>query len=182
MQMIRRFATIFFIVDSFIIAYCLITQNYLWLLNTQIAFISSLGITIGSFMGYKRNVANRVKNVNPEEILNDDRDNIDKIEDPYDLYSEIKEHKEEELTAEEIKRIIKEEKSKVKRNSFKNTIFSAGGFASLYRIIGYGTLILGFFYLNNNKFLDVYAYLAGLFIVPLSVLIVNFSLKKEEDQ
>ena len=113
----------------------------------------------------------------------EDRDKVDEIDDPFDLYSEEMEPiPEEELTPEKIKEIIKEEKSKVKKNSFKNTVFSAGGFVSIYRVLGYGFLIFGFFALNNNKIFLAVPFLVGLTVVPLSVLVAKFTLKAEEDQ
>jgi len=48
-------------------------------------------------------------------------------------------------------------------------------------VFGYSCLIMGFFYLNNNALFNTYAYLLGLFIVPLSALLLSvFSNKKEE--
>lgn len=169
-MMIKKFAKVFLIVDFGVILFCLLSANYIWLLNTQVAFVSSVIITIGSFLGYKRNVEKRVENSTDSALISEDRDKIDEIDDPFDLYSEIKQAEEKELTTEEIKQILKEEKAKVKRNSIKNTIFSASGFASIYRIVGYVSLVLGFFILNNNGLFDVYSYLAGLFVVTFSVL------------
>ena len=84
---------------------------------------------------------------------------------------------ENELTAEKIKEIINDEKSKVKKNTFKNTLFSAGGFLSIYRILGYGVLVFGFFALNNNGLFQTIPYLVGLFVVPLSMLSMKFILR-----
>ncbi len=169
-MMTKKFAQVFILVDLIVIIFCLISSNYIWLINTQIAFISTVIITIGSFLGYKRNVEKRVQNSSDGELISDDRDKVDEIDDPFDLYSEIKQVDEKELSSEEIKTILKEEKEKVKRNSIKNTFFSASGFASIYRIIGYVSLVLGFFILNNNGIFDVYSYLVGLFITTFSVL------------
>lgn len=170
-MMIKKFGKIFLVVDSVVIIFCIVSANYIWLINSQIAFISSVIITIGSFLGYKRNVEKRVENSTDTSLISDDRDAIDEIDDPFDLYSEIKQADEKELSVEEIKQILKEEKANVKRNTVKNTFFSASGFASIYRIIGYVSLVLGFFILKNNDLFDPYSYLAGLFIVTLSVLI-----------
>ena len=178
-MMIRKFGKIFLIVDLAVIVFCLISANYIWLINTQVAFISSVIITIGSFLGYKRNIEKRVENSTDEALISDDRDKIDEIDDPYDLYSEIKQAPAKELSVEEIKQILKEEKVKVKRNSIKNTIFSASGFASIYRIVGYVSLILGFFILKNNGLFDAYSYLAGLFVVTFSVLVTLFVNRKD---
>lgn len=168
---ILKFTKIFFLLDLCLIFYSLIFQNSIWLLNSQIAFCSSLFITIASFLSYKKNIENRLADL--DLSLNDesvDRDKIDEIDDPYDLYSEYKEIPEEELTPEKIKKILNDEKSKIKRNSLKNTIFSAGGFLSIYRVFGYGVLLFGFFALNNNKVFEPIAFIIGLGIVPIGVL------------
>ncbi|MCG3700972.1 hypothetical protein L5F41_02535 [Aliarcobacter butzleri] len=169
---IIKFAKVFIFLDLCIFIYALVFQNKLWLLNTQIAFISSLLITVASFISYKKNIQNRLSNFDYSKISKDeDRDKIDEIDDPYDLYTEYEEIPENELTAEKIKEIIDGEKSKVKRNSVKNTIFSASGFLSIYRIFGYVILIFGFFVLNNNKIFMPIAFIIGLGIVPFGVLI-----------
>lgn len=169
---IIKFAKVFIFLDLCIFIYALVFQNKLWLLNTQIAFISSLLITIASFVSYKKNIQNRLSNFDYSKISKgEDRDKIDEIDDPYDLYTEYEEIPENELTAEKIKEIINDEKSKVKRNSVKNTIFSASGFLSIYRIFGYIILIFGFFVLNNNKIFMPIAFIIGLGIVPFGVLI-----------
>ncbi|WP_228275986.1 hypothetical protein [Aliarcobacter butzleri] len=169
---IIKFAKVFIFLDLCIFIYALVFQNKLWLLNTQIAFISSLLITIASFVSYKKNIQNRLSNFDYSKISKGEgRDKIDEIDDPYDLYTEYEEIPENELTAEKIKEIINDEKSKVKRNSVKNTIFSASGFLSIYRIFGYIILIFGFFVLNNNKIFMPIAFIIGLGIVPFGVLI-----------
>ena len=176
---IIKFAKVFIFLDLCIFIYALVFQNKLWLLNTQIAFISSLLITIASFVSYKKNIQNRLSNFDYSKISKgEDRDKIDEIDDPYDLYTEYEEIPENELTAEKIKEIINDEKSKVKRNSVKNTIFSASGFLSIYRIFGYIILIFGFFVLNNNKIFMPIAFIIGLGIVPFGVLISKLIEKK----
>lgn len=176
---IQKFAKVFILLDFCIILYSLFFQNKFWLLNTQVAFISSLFIIIASFLSYRKNIQNRLSNLDLSQINEGvDRDKIDEIDDPYDLYTQYKEIPEDELTTEKIKEIINDEKSKVKRNSFKNTIFSASGFLSIYRILGYGILIFGFFALNNNKVFLPIAFIIGLGIVPLGILFSKLLEKK----
>lgn len=175
-MMIKNFVKFYVGLDLLVIVVCLAFGNYLWLLNTQVAFISAMSITIGSFWGYKRNIQNRVESLEKNaEPTSEPRDKIDEIDDPHDLYGEINEQV--EFTTAEIKTIIDEEKKKVKQNSFKNTIFSATGFASLYRLAGYAVLIFGFFALNNNGLLHLFSYLSGLFIVTLATLVINARVK-----
>lgn len=176
---ILDFAKVFIILDLCLIFYSLIFQNKLWFLNTQVAFISSLFIVIASFLSYKKNIQNRLSNLDLSKTNQfEDRDKIDEIDDPYDLYSEYEEIPESELTPEKIKEIINDEKSKVKRNSLKNTFFSVSGFLSIYRVLGYGILIFGFFALNNNKIFLPIAFIVGLGIVPIGVLFSKLVEKK----
>ena len=183
-NIIFSFAKVFFLVNLCLIIYSLIAYDTIWLLNTQVAFIGSLFVTLASFLSYKKNVNNRLSNYEtPHNVLSSqDRDKIDEIDDPFDLYTEYEEIPEEELTSEKIKEIIKDEKAKVKKDSFKNTIFSAGGFVSIYRILGYAFLVFGFFALNNNKLFLAVPFLIGLSVVPLSVLLAKFILKLEVNQ
>ncbi|WP_041654816.1 hypothetical protein [Arcobacter sp. L] len=173
-----RFARVFIFLDLCIFIYTLIFQNNIWLLNTQVAFVSSLFITIASFYSYKKNIQNRLSNLDLSKSSTlENRDKIDEIDDPYDLYTEYEEIPESELTPEKIKEIINDEKSKVKKNTFKNTLFATGSFLSLYRVIGYGLLVFGFFALNNNKIFTPIAFIIGLGIVPLGVLISKLTRK-----
>ena len=176
---ILKFAKVFILLDLCLILYSLIFQNNLWVLNTQVAFVSSLFIVIASFLSYRRNIQSRLSNLNLTQTnQSEDRDKIDEIDDPYDLYTEYEQIPEEELTSEKIKEIINDEKSKVNKNSFKNTLFSASGFLSIYRILGYGILIFGFFALNNNKIFLPIAFIIGLGIVPIGVLFSKLLEKK----
>lgn len=176
---ILNFAKVFICLNLCLIIAAFVFYDKIWLLNTQVAFFSSLFITIASFLSYKRNIQNRISNMDTsKQTSNEDRDKIDEIDDPFDLYSEYKEVPQEELNPQKIKEIIQEEKSKVKRNSLKNTLFSAGGFLSVYRVIGYSVLIFGFFALNNNNILIPIAFMIGLGIVPIGVLVSKLLYKK----
>ncbi len=177
---IKSFAKVFFILDFGVIAFCLINGNTTWLINTQIAFFSSLFISIATFFSYQNSIKKRLANSSMDIDTINDRDKIDEIDDPYDLYSEDEITQEDkELTAHEIKTIIKEEKAKVKRNSLKNMFVNGGSFVSIYRIIGYSILIIGFFYLVNHQLFEPFSYMVGLFIVPLSMLIMKLTTKSE---
>lgn len=176
---ILKFAKVFFILDLCLVSYSLIFQSTLWLLSSQVAFFSSLFITIASFLSYKKNIENRLSDLDlTKNNENEDRDKIDEIDDPYDLYTEYKEIPESELTPEKIKEILNNEKSKVKRDTLKNTIFSASGFLSIYRVLGYGMLLFGFFALNNNKIFMPIAFIIGLGVVPIGVLFSKLLEKK----
>ncbi|BAF72199.1 hypothetical protein [Sulfurovum sp. NBC37-1] len=146
----------------------------LW--NTQIGFISATLVMIASMLSYRRMVNARVEN---EVITTDiDKDVIDKLEDPYDLYSE------EVLESEEEKdpsQTVKEEKKKLKEN--RRTPFEVlkdtKAALSLYRLGAYAVLILGFLYLHRHGLLDIPSYIVALGIPP--VIIVTILLRNKEN-
>ena len=167
--MINRALKIFFIIDFGVVVFCFLSGNTIWLLNTQIAFFSSLFVIVGSYMGYVKNIQSRVET----QVNSDDNyDEIDKMDDKYDLYSE--DTPQEEIVESPTKEQIQESMKPIKQNHLQSLKNSFWGMASLYRLFGYVGLIVGFFYLNNNGFLHIYSYIAGFIIVPISALIFSF--------
>ncbi len=146
------------------------------LLNTQIGFLSASMVMLGSMKSYKRMVDARVEN---EVITTDiDRDVIDKLEDPHDLYSD--ENIEEPV--EDMRTAIKEEKKRLKAN--RRTLFEVlrdtKGALSLYRIGAYVLLILGFLYLNRHGLLHLPSYLLSIGLPPLIVAFMLVSVRVSE--
>lgn len=179
---ILSFAKVFFVVDLCLLILSVSLYDLIWFLNSQVAFIGSLCVTIASFLSYRKNIQNRLSNLDTSrDMMTEDRDKIDEIDDPYDLYSEYEEIPEEELTPAKIKEIIDAEKKNVTKNSFKNTLFSVGGFVSIYRIAGYAFLIFGFFALKNNELFLPIPFLIGLGVVPISVLAAKFIFKTNQE-
>lgn len=176
MKMINKALKVFLIIDLGVVVFCLLSGNLNWLLNTQIAFFSSLFVTIGSYLGYMKNVQKRLET---HKNHDDEYDELDQMDDKFDLYSPEVEQVEKEYTKEEIKEEIKKAKQSLKKNTFKNFLGGISGMASAYRLVGYIGLIIGFFYLNNNGYLHVYSYVFGFTIVPLSAMVINVLLKKE---
>jgi len=165
---IRTFFKLFILVDIVVIAISIFVPNEHWLINTQIAFFTSLFSTSATFFAYRKNVLKGIDN----EIQMDDKDIVDKLDDPYDLYGEIN----EEIIENPTKEQILEANKPIKQNHIQNLKKSFFSFASLYRLIGYILVVVGFFYLTKNHIFSVWAYLSGFFIVPLSVSLA--SLKK----
>ncbi len=177
---IKSFAKILFVLDAILIVFSFFQDNEYFLINTQVAFVSSLFISLGTFLSYKNNVAKRLDGLEENKNNLGARDKLDELDDPYDLYSEEINYEDKELSAQEIKNILKVEKQNIKKNSFKNTLFSSGAYISAYRIFGYALLIIGFFYLTNNIIFSAYAYLLGLTIMPVSALFLSLSSKEEK--
>ncbi len=171
--MTKETLKIFLIIDLVVIFLYLLFGELTWLLNTQVALISSLLVTIGSYMGYKKNILARA-----EDHINDDDnyDEVDKMDDQYDLYSP--EAEQLDIT-EPNKEEIQEAMKPIKQNHFANFKSGFSGMASFYRLFGYIFLIIGFFYLNNNGYLHVYSYIIGFLIVPISALIVGVVTRKD---
>ncbi|QSZ43087.1 hypothetical protein GJV85_06245 [Sulfurimonas aquatica] len=97
------------------------------------------------------------------DSFEDKRDLLDDIEDPHELYDgeEINYQPVEELN---LKEIVKEEKAKIKTFSFKSIKHGARGSVSLFRILPYIFLILGFIALKNNELLELRFYLPALLL------------------
>ncbi|MEA3352555.1 MAG: hypothetical protein U9Q33_01890 [Campylobacterota bacterium] len=180
-KMINKALKVLLTVDAGVVAFCLLTGNTIWLINTQIAFFSSLMVTLGSYMGYRKNISSRVEN---HSSYDDGYDELDQMDDRYDLYSpEVpQEQIQEELTKEQIKEEIDKSKKSLKKNYIKNFIGGFSGMASLYRLAGYIGLIIGFFYLNNNGYLHILSYIFGFIIVPVCALILQFTMKNESSK
>lgn len=127
--------------------------------NLQVAFLSSFFIILGSFYAYNKMVKSQVVSKNYES----DRDALDIIDDPHELYDEtpLSDAPAEDL---DLKEIIKEEKAKIK--TFSLSAMKEGGSAgfSVYRLIPYVFLVLGFIALQNNSILDISIYLPSLLV------------------
>jgi len=155
------------IVDFVIILLSYFFGEEHWLINTQMAYIPSALVMLGSMLSYKSMVQGRL---NAGAIPDDKRDTLDKLEDPYDLYDEEpKEDKEKTLVE-----VVKEERANLKksRRSIWQTTKDSKASFSFYRLGAYLLLIFGFFYLNNNKLLDIPIYLISLSIPSIVIVII----------
>ena len=160
---------IFVIINIVASIMTIVLFDFVILLNLQIAFFSSFFIVIGSFIGYRNNILKQSEDFIVKDA--NDRDVIDIIDDKFDLYGEINEN---ELSNDDIKKIVQDEKDKIKiKDTLSNTIKSFKATTSIYRITGYVILVVGFFFLNNNHFLNPIAYLLGFLIVPIMALFMN---------
>jgi len=168
---IKSFLKLFILVDIVIVIICLIFYDNNWLINSQISFVTSLIITLGTYLSYKNNVQKNIQN----EMIPSDADMIDKMDDPYDLYSS---DVNEEVIEHPTKEQILEANKPIKQKHFTNLKKSILSYASFYRIGGYVTLIIGFFYLVNNHLFDVWAYLFGFIVVE--ILIKRFRDSKKD--
>lgn len=97
------------------------------------------------------------------ESYEEKRDLLDDIEDPHELYDDepINNAPVEEL---DLKAIVKEERAKIKTLSLNSMKHGARGSVSLFRLVPYLFLVLGFIALKNNELLDIAIYLPSLLV------------------
>ena len=144
---ILTFAEIFVLATSFI--------SFAFFINLQIAFLSSLFVILGSMLAYKKMVQVQIESNFTEEK----RDLLDTIEDPHGLYEDTPLQPEEEL---DLRTIVSEEKKKIKTLSLQNMKHGVRGSVSLFRLLPYVFLVLGFIALKNNELLQIWVYLPSL--------------------
>ncbi|WP_309497752.1 hypothetical protein [Sulfurovum sp.] len=164
------------VVDILIILLSVIFFDIKTVWSTQIGFISASLIMLASMRSYRRMVNARVEhNI---ITIDDSKDVIDKLEDPYDLYSEDVVEDEEEK---DLKEVVKEERQKLKdnRRSMGQTLKDTKAALSIYRLSAYIVLILGFLYLNRNELLQIPSYILAL---SLPMFIVVYVLMSEKEQ
>ena len=151
----------------------------IWVYNTQIGFISATLIMIASVISYRRMVNTRVEH--GIVTMDDSKDVIDKLEDPYDLYSEEITETEEE---QDLVEVVKEERKKLKQNrrSLGQTLKDTKAALSIYRLGAYAVLILGFMYLNRQGLLHIPSYLLALSLPPMIIVIMLVTQKENHSQ
>jgi hypothetical protein len=157
------------IVDLFIILLTFVFGESHWLINTQMGFIPSSFVMLGSMLSYKSMVQGRL---NVGAIPDDERDTLDKLEDPYELYDEVYKKEDSEKTLVEVVKEERQNLKKSRRSVWQTTKDSKASF-SFYRLGSYLLLIFAFFYLNNNQLLDIPIYLISL-AIPSMVIVAIF--------
>ena len=162
------------VVDLILAIAVYVWKGQAWLINSQVAYFSSSFIMLASIKSYKNMVA---KALDAGAVTDDGRDTLDKLEDPYDLYDEVKENNEEKTLQE----VVKEERANLKKNrrTIWETTKDAKASFSFYRLTAYAFLVLGFFYLNGKHILELIPYLTFL-AIPLFVVV--FSLLDNSDK
>jgi len=155
--MVKKTISLIIITEILILLTHYISNEFF--LNLQVAFLSSFFIILGSMFTYQKMVDSQVASKSVDEK----RDLLDEIEDPYELYDDelINELPVEEL---DLKAIVQEEKKKIKTLSVKNMKYGAKGSFSLFRLLPYLFLVLGFIALKNNEVLNIAIYLPSLLV------------------
>ena len=162
-----------FVVDVVLILAVVMFFNTTHLYALQIGFISSSLVMFASLAAYRRMVNTRVEhNI---ITVDDSKDVIDQLEDPYDLYSEEVVEEEKDLVE-----TVKEEKKKLKENrrTLYETLKDTKAALSIYRLGAYAVLILGFLYLNRHGLLHIPTYIVALGLPPVIIVMI---LLREKD-
>lgn len=155
-------------ISPFLIAhfalYGLLAVSKTAFVNAQVAFVSAFLILLGSMYSYRNLVRRNLEN----GIQTDLADTVDKIDDPYDLYDD--EAHPADADQRPLKEVIREEKARLKANkhTVKNVSKTAPALLSIYRLVPYGVLVLGFIALKNNEMLALWYYLPGLAVGVVS--------------
>ena len=173
-SMNRKILTVLVSVDVLLLLLSIIFFDINVLYNTQIGYITASLVMLASIVSYRRMVNARVKhNI---VTMDDSKDVIDKLEDPYDLYSQ-----DEVVEEKSLAETVKEEKKKLKENrrTVFQTIKDTKAALSFYRLGAYGLLILGFLYLNRQGLLHIPSYILSLGIP--TVILVWVLLKEKEN-
>jgi hypothetical protein len=167
---VERSIKTFLLVELFIFASYFYSVTLF--INVQVAFLSSFFIILGSALAYKKMVEAKRDSGEYES----DRDLLDTIEDPHELYDDkpLNEAPAEEL---DLKAIVKEERAKIKTFSLSSMKHGVRASVSLFRLVPYLLLILGFVALKNNDVLELKFYLPALLvgIVTASILTKRLS-------
>ena len=151
-----------------------------WLVNSQVAYVSSSFVMLGSMLSYKGMVKQRLVGATSVSVYKDEPDTLDKLEDPYDVFDdEIKKEEEPEKTLVEVVKEERENLKKSRRSIWETTKDSKPAF-SFYRLGAYGGLIFGFFYLNSNEILLLTPYLLFL-MIPTVIIVILLLRQSEED-
>lgn len=155
--MVNKSIKIFLFIEIAIILTKLVSFEFF--INLQVAFLSSFLVIIGSRMAHKRMVESDIE----DENIGYQRDFLDEVEDPHELYDDepINNAPYEELN---LKEIVQEEKKKIKTLSIKSMKKGARAGVSVFRLVPYVFLILGFIALKNNDLLSIAVYLPSLMV------------------
>lgn len=144
----------------------LLFESTFFVLNAELAWLAAILIIYTSYRGYKSYV---MKNVDAEQLMHQ-RDILEQIEDPYELYDD--EEKNHEVAESEI-----DEKKALKKESFKKMKKSMPGHLSKGRVFAYLFLVFAFIGLQNNHTLSVAGFLSGLTLGLIAAGLIGSKLK-----
>lgn len=168
---------VFAFMDMLLLAYGATFQNKVWLLNTQIAYFSALLVMLASFWGYTRKVMPQgdVEAVDVQEA----REPYDMIGDKYGVFDEEEYQQVDTSESDDSTEKGKEtlpRKERMKR-FFSKLMLGSQIFFSAYRIMAYGLLIGGVFYLIRQGEWQVFPYILGTTLTMFGLMVSAFILR-----
>lgn len=166
MMMTIRATKLFLVIQLLILTLLLFSKEFY--INFNVAYFSAFLVIAASFFSHHRVINKKV--VTNNEKCENSVDEIDNIDDPYDLYSE---NEPIDIENADFKQIVQDEKAKIKTFSFDTLKNGSGGGFSFYRLGAYALLIVGFMALKNNNILEIMPYLIGLSVGILSAIIIT---------
>ncbi|MGM9994931.1 MAG: hypothetical protein ACI35K_00770 [Campylobacter sp.] len=154
--MAKKLALIYLCIDAVLIAICAYF-GAVYVLNSQVALISSSLIILASFLGYKKRVAKKIANADISAF----DDVFDDVFD--DGNSRIP--SQDEVAKLGNSRIPNEKTPKIPLR-----LYEFGSVLSPLRLLGYVLLILAFFILVKKELFEPLSFLAGIAVMPISAL------------
>ena len=136
------------------------------MMSFLVAYSSSAIVLLASFRNYNSMVK---RGVAAKSFVVDNCDTVERIDDPFDLYSEENREYDSEASLKEIIKAQKRALKKGKASLKERAINSLNAFRPL-RLLSYLILVLGFFYLLKQKSLVLSYYLSAL-IIPILIVI-----------
>jgi len=169
----RKILNTLLAIDIGIIIFCMLSGHRSWFYTTQIGFFSSALVIAASMASYRRMIEKRLEHTSDRAQM-DERDTLDKLEDPHDLYSETVREEPADLTEnrEDETAEAEEPEQKSKRRSLREVLRDSRASLSFYRIGAYVLLVLGFFFLNRHGYLHLPSYLFSLSVPPVVVVLI----------
>jgi len=150
-----------------IVIFSLWLYSFEFFINFEVAWFSAFLIMLGSMYSYQNLVNKRIADYEADMDL----DAIDKIDDPYDLYSENPIDNEE--NEKDIREVVKEEKARLKANKINGIKAGAPATISIFRLLPYLFLGIGFIGLKNNELLELTPYLVGIGVGIISAFLAG---------
>jgi len=138
-------------------------------------YASAAFVLLASMRSYKKLVEKGIAN----ETHFDDRDVIDKVEDPYLLFDE--DEPKEQKTEKDLVEVVKEERAllKGKGRSFVEVLKDSKASLAPYRLLSYAIMVVGFVFLQRNDLLTIIPYLVAL-TLPIVIVVATFIFFEED--
>lgn len=135
------------IVDVVLMLCLLIWTDKSTILNTQVSFVTFSMIVFVSYLSYKNKVKKSVANYD-KNFMTDDNNKLELYDEEVDI----------------------KPTNNIKQTA-KNIYDNLGRFISIYRIMSYAVFILGFFALKEQNVFKPVAYLVGISVLPVGIIV-----------